>query len=218
MTLNRRLMLMLAFFFLAHALSAADGPDRAYRTGAPSIAVLKNQRMLVVTMMGDPDKVAPSALNVLYRHFFAAATDSEKNAAIAPRVRWSDPAFAADGKDRIGKYALPVSRDFPDIREPGVTVEEWRYGLTAEIMHYGDYASEPASMEILKAYLSERGLSVIGGFEEEYVQGRGTFYRGDPGGYATRLRVRIAAIRDELPPDAPVALRPAGTKAGEPGE
>jgi hypothetical protein len=208
MPLNRTLILALALFFLTHAFAGAGGPARAFRTGPPSISVLKNQRMLVVTMMGDPEQVSNTALNILYRHFFAAATDSEKNAAIAPRVRWSGTSFAADRKDRVGRYALPVSRDFPDVSGPGVAVEEWRYGLTAEIMHYGGYASEPASMDVLKAYVAERGMNIVGDYEEEYVQGRGTFYRGEPSGYATRLRVRIAAILDDVPGDAPIALRP----------
>jgi hypothetical protein len=185
--------------FLAFAASAASAEDAAappLQPGVPRLTVLKNQRMLVVTMKGDPSKTADKAVKTLYGAFFRSATEAEKNAPLEPRVRWSFASPGTPRKDWIGEYALPVSQDFPAAVEGTARVEEWRYGLTAEILHVGPYAKETASIAILKDFIARNGYAVFGDLEEAYLQGPATFYDGKPEGYRTLIRFPVGNIQD----------------------
>lgn len=171
-------------------------PQGTEPTGTPTVTVLKNQRMLVVMAKGDPEKAGDAAMKILYREFFLNATEAEKNAAIAPRVRWAVYAPDVRKKDWIGKYALPVSADFPNPANGEAMIEEWRYGLTAELLHVGAPATKPASIEILKGYIARNGFVISGDFEEEYVQGKATFFQGRAEDNRTILRYPIMGIQD----------------------
>lgn len=171
-------------------------PQGTEPSGTPTVAVLKNQRMLVVVAKGDPEKARDAAMKILYRELFLNATEAEKNATIAPRVRWAICAPDVRKKDWIGKYALPISADFPEPASGEAMIEEWRYGLTAELLHVGAPATKPASIEILKGYIARNGFVISGDFEEEYVQGKATFFQGRSEDHRTILRYPIMGIQD----------------------
>lgn len=176
------------------ALAALAGlPIAAEPDSAPSIHVLGNQRMLTLTVPGDPAQVADSAVRMLLAQFFAGATEAEKNAPVTPRVRWTARADGARGRIRIGTYGLPVSAAFPAPRDRRFRLGDWHYGLTAEVLHGGPYAAVPAAADSLRAALERSGYAIQGGLEEEYVEGRGTLYQGDERKYKTLLRYPVAA-------------------------
>jgi hypothetical protein len=182
--------------FLGLGLVSAEEEPGKDPVGNPSLSVLKNQRVLVVTAMGHPSKAGDKALKLLFRKFFEGATEAEKNAPIAPRVRWVVTTTDTGRKDWIGRYALPVSADFVAPRKGEVVVEEWHYGLCAELLHVGDYASEAASLEILKGYIARNGFTIAGDFEEEFLQGRGALVETFTAEARTLLRYPIESIRD----------------------
>jgi hypothetical protein len=99
---------------------------------------------------------------------------------------------------RIGSDVTPcpsprISRNPPEARP------RWKNGVTAwsrEILHAGPYAAEAASIGILKDYIARNGFTVSGDFEEEYLQGRGTFFEGRPEEYRTILRFQVENIQD----------------------
>lgn len=186
---------ILPFLALA-AFGSGHDLDRSDPARTPKVTVHKNQRMLVVMAKGDPEKAGDAAMKILFREFFRNATEAEKNAPIAPRVRWTISAPDVRKKDWIGKYALPVSADFPETDGGGTVIEEWRYGLTAELLHIGKSAAKPASIEILKGYIARNGFAIAGDFEEEYIQGKATFFEGRPEDYRTLLRFPIMGIHD----------------------
>ncbi|GEM_PF-364177 len=192
---GRNLYLLLLIPAFA-AFGAGNGKPMAPADTHPAITVMKNQRVLVVTLTGDPGKVADKAMKILFGAFFRNATEAEKNAPIIPRVRWSFSPLDARKRDWIGNYALPVSDAFPDPKDGQARVEEWRYGLVAEILHRGPYENESRSIDALKDYIAANGFTIAGDFEEEYLQGRGTLYEGKPEGYLTVLRYRIENIQD----------------------
>lgn len=179
------------------ASNPGSAPDtRQDAEGAPVLTVMKNQRMLVVTMAGDPAKVGDKAMKTLYGIYFRNATEAEKNAPMSPRVRWASSPLGAPGAEWIGKYALPVSPEFPEPRSGGAYTEEWHYGLVAQTLHVGAYEKENGTVAALKDFIARNGFTVSGDFEEEYLQGRGTFYEGAPGTYRTLLRFPVENVQD----------------------
>jgi hypothetical protein len=196
-----------SLFLAATAFSERTAASGAVRS--PTIAVMKNQRMLVVTLKGDPEKVGDGAMRLLYSAFFRNATEAEKNAPLSPRVRWTLSPLDARKRDWIGNYALPISAGFRLTEENGkALIQDWRYGLVAEILHEGAYAEEPASIALLKDFIARNGFTVAGDFEEEYLQGRGTFYQGAPSGYRTLLRYPVENIQDFPKSYAPLSSIP----------
>jgi hypothetical protein len=201
--------LLLLPLFLALAVSGAETPAAAAgEKPKPGITVMKNRRMLVLTLKGDPAKVGDKAMHILYGAFFKSATEAEKNAPIVPRVRWAFSPWEARKRDWIGSYGLPVSDDFRQPENGAVRVEEWRYGLVAEILHIGPYETEAASVLILKDYIAANGFTVSGDFEEEYLQGRGTLNGGSPGEYRTILRYQVDNIQDFPKASVPLTSLP----------
>lgn len=214
--MNRRtgLIILTLPLFLAWAAWGAGGAGGAggAKTPAadqgakiePAITVRKNQRMLVVTMKGDPAKVRDKAMKILYGAFFRNATEAEKNMPIIPRVRWAFSAPQARKRDWIGSYALPISIDFTEPGDGTARIEDWNYGLVAEILHIGPYEKEAASIGILKDHIAANGFTISGDFEEEYLQGRGIlsesasqgFSEVSPEAYRTILRYQVDNIQD----------------------
>ncbi|MDA8101295.1 MAG: hypothetical protein M0042_16870 [Nitrospiraceae bacterium] len=179
-----------AYFFMP------KGPDvAAYEfLKDPRIAKMPDQKMLVVTAKGDPNAVGGKAFKLLFSTYFKIP-GVPKNA-IAPRARWVGDMNVKSSW--TGYYALPVpetTTQLPAIdAEPGYTVElaTWAYGDVAEILHKGPYSEERPTIERLHSYVAQQGYKVIGEHEEEYIKGPGMFSAGDPKGYYTIIRLRVA--------------------------
>lgn len=176
------------------------GPDvAAYEfLKDPRIAKMPDQKMLVVTAKGDPNAVGGKAFKLLFSTYFKIP-GVLKTTAIAPRARWVGDMNVKSSW--TGYYALPVpeaATQLPAIHaEPGYTVElaTWAYGDVAEILHRGPYSEERPTIEKLHQYIARQGYKVIGEHEEDYIKGPGMFSAGDPKGYYTIIRLRVAKAK-----------------------
>ena len=158
----------------------------------PRITNMNSQWMLVVRERGNPNLAAKHAFRLLFKTYYRYADKHEKKNFKAPRARWplinlQDTSM----KTWEGQYGIPVSDSFPVPKEDGVKLEKWEYGSTAEILHKGSYASEPATVQKLIRFIEDHRYQIIGEHEEEYLRGPGMFFRGNPGGYLTIIRYRV---------------------------
>lgn len=174
------------------------GPDvsRYEYLKEPQISEKPDQPVLVVEAKGDPNTVGGKAFSLLYKTYYSLK-DNAKSFTVAPRARWPH-IIAATPKDQwLGRYALPVSATakLPDNFKavPGlkVSLEDWKYGTVAEILHIGPYSAETPTIERLRDFIKAKGYRIIGEHEEEYVKGPSMFGPGDPNKYYTIIRYRV---------------------------
>ncbi len=162
----------------------------------PRITTMSDQKMLVVTAKGDPNIVGGKAFKLLFQTYFKIP--NAPKSMIVPRARWVGDMNVKSSW--TGYYALPVpgeTAQLPAIEaEPGYQVEllTWVYGEVAEILHIGPYADEPPTIEKLHRLIKEQGYKIVGEHEEEYLKGPGMFFAGDPKGYYTIIRLRVAKL------------------------
>ncbi len=191
-------VLILAAFLLV--LLMPKGPDPAAYDflKQPRITKMPDQRMLVVTAQGDPNVVGSKAFKLLFRTYYKIP-NVPKAIAPAPRARWVGDMNVKSSW--TGYYALPVpeaTSQMPAVSaEPGFRIEllSWTYGEVAEILHIGPYSEEKATIEKLHGFIRAQGYKIIGEHEEEYIKGPGMFFRGDPNGYYTIIRYRVAKAK-----------------------
>lgn len=176
------------------------GPDvRQYEfLKEPRITNLPDRKMLVVTAKGDPNITGSAAFKLLFQTYFKVP-GVPKSPRQAPRARWTGD--MNEKSTWTGYYALPVpdgTAQLPDIETPpGLSVElaTWNYGEVAEILHIGPYQEETANIERLHAFIEKQGYRITGEHEEEYLKGPGMFLAGDPKGYYTIIRLRVAKAK-----------------------
>jgi len=151
---------------------------RATARKRPAILELPAQRMAVARSMGDPNVVGADAIWPLYKavytiKFARKRAGSGPDFAVGPlRARWPNAATAAKEQWQ-GVWALPLPEDVETLPQKaqtaGVTIERWEYGTVAEIIHRGPYATEPATIARLLAFIAEQGYRPIGEHEEIYL-------------------------------------------------
>ncbi|MDP2984459.1 MAG: GyrI-like domain-containing protein [Candidatus Latescibacter sp.] len=61
----------------------------------------------------------------------------------------------------------------------------------AEILHIGPYDREEPAITRLTAFIKDKGYSIVGDHEEEYLKGPGMFSKGNPEKYYTIIRYRV---------------------------
>jgi effector-binding domain-containing protein len=190
------IILVACILFIAYFVLFPPGPDLSKYEflKQPRITNMPDQKMLVVTVQGDPNAVANKAFRLLFKTYFKIP-GVPKSMNVAPRARW-----AGDMKVKsswTGYYAMPVpeqTSSLPEISsEPGYKVEllTWEYGDVGEILHVGPYAEETPTIERLHQFIRQQGYEIIGFHEEEYLKGPSMVFRGDPAKYATIIRYRV---------------------------
>lgn len=177
------------------------GPDlsRYEYLKEPQISEKADQRMIVVVSKGDPNVVGGKTFGLLMKAYFSLKGGS-KSWQVAPRARWSFNLKNPGAKDQwIGRYALPIPADAtlpPNFKVAGqglkLSIETWKYGTVAEILHIGPYGAETPTIEKLQAFIKAKGYRIIGDHEEEYLRGPGMFGPGDPNKYYTIIRYQIS--------------------------
>jgi hypothetical protein len=202
--------LMLACAGLAWPAVPAQPTWDAFSESIPrtTVRVEKNQRMLALTVQGDPDLNGDSAMQALLRHFFAGAGEPEMNEPVQPRVRWLLRSPSLPRRAWIGIYGLPISETFPEPARGPAVVDTWAYGLIAESGYAGPYAGAQPAIDSLKAFVLGRGFTLFGGLEEVYVRGRGTLDQGNPAGYVTLIRYRVRELGDFPSAAPPLSANP----------
>ena len=164
----------------------------------PQIIDKAPQKLLVYEIVGNPNEAGGEAFGALFSTFFKLKKDHDLGQPI-PRARWPKP-LETPKEDWLGIYAMPVPTTVMEIPQkirdeyPKLKSETWTYGMTAEILHIGSYASEPATVEKLHQLLEREGYEISGPHEEEYLKGPGMFGPGNPVKYYTIIRYPVAKI------------------------
>ena len=150
----------------------------------PKISTKPDQNMLVADVKGAPEEVSGSAIGNLFKLVYKY---KDKNQPPGLRARWQ-----IDDKDEViaGQYGIPIKAGIK-VDQDGVKSAIWEYGQVAEILHIGSYASEEATINKLKKFISDNGYTIVGDHEEEYIKGPGMLFKGNPNNYRTIIRYRI---------------------------
>lgn len=186
---------VVAFLAIAALYLFQQGPDlsRYDLLKEPRITKMQDQKMLQVAATGDPNLVSEKAFKLLFKTYYKIPGVSKKKQ--SPRARWTGDVNVKSAW--TGYYALPVPAEtasLPPINpEPGYQVQlaTWEYGDVAEILHIGPYTQEAPTMQKLREFLKQQGYEIAGYHEEEYLEGPGTFSKGDPDKYMTIIRYRV---------------------------
>jgi hypothetical protein len=150
------------------------------------IVAMPNQKMAVMHLVGDPDRVMHFVLPALYSSVHdlnSRLHEAGKDFRVGHlRVRWPD---ARDGQlvlreEWHGVWGLPIPSDavslpvatlprsFPQFE---VEIETWEYGTVAQITHAGPSIEEELDIEHLERFIVEHGYDIAGPLEEEYLAG-----------------------------------------------
>jgi effector-binding domain-containing protein len=170
--------------------------------GIPRIVVLPSQRVLTLTVKGDPNAVAGPAFKKLFHTFHAHADKAEKRDAGHAMARWPLAQMDSAKVTWSGEYAFPVSGRFPALPAGEIRDTVWERGAVAEILHVGAYGSEAADIAALMGFLARNGYSAKGYHEEVYLKGPGMFFKGHPRNYRTLIRYQVDRVGE---PPAPIA-------------
>jgi hypothetical protein len=202
--MRKKIIIVVVVILILAALSLflimPTGPDLATYNflKQPRITKMPDQKMLVVTAQGDPNTVASKAFKLLFQTYYKISNGS-KAIAHAPRARWVGDMNVKSSW--TGYYALPVPEATAQLpaaaAEPEYKIEllSWAYGDVAEILHVGPYGAETPTIEKLHRFILSQGYRIIGEHEEEYIKGPGMFFQGDPAGYYTIIRYRVAKTK-----------------------
>lgn len=164
----------------------------------PQISEKAPQKMLVYEAAGNPNETVGEAFGALFSTFFKLKKAHDMDL-VAPLARWpKTPDTPMD--EWIGIYAIPVAESVMKIpakalnEHPALKLETWEYGLVAEILHKGSYASEGPTVERLHQFITNSGYEISGLHEEEYLKGPGMFGPGNPDKYFTIIRYPVAEM------------------------
>ena len=149
------------------------------RAFVPELMRLPKRRVLTVTTVGSPNKVAQRCVNALFgtaygTRFKVFAPLKKKMAIGRLACRWMNALKAPPSKWEA-RWGLEVSGPVTgrDLRQADpktrIRMADWDYGLVAQILHKGPYADEWPSIEKLHAFVQEKGYRIVGPHEEEYL-------------------------------------------------
>jgi len=149
------------------------------RASVPELTRLPRRRVLAVTTVGSPNRVAQRCVNALFgtaygTKFKVLAPKKRKLVVGRLACRWMNALEAPPAKWEA-RWGLEVAgaltgRDLLQAdRKTRVAIANWDYGLVAQILHKGPYAEEWPSIEKLHAFIKERGYRIAGPHEEEYL-------------------------------------------------
>jgi len=140
----------------------------------PQLLEMPSQKMAVVYMKGDPNKVMPQFLPALYGSVYKLKFELKKKGIEFKvdklRARWPNAHLVP--KDKwLGICGLPIPEDTTSLPQkvPGIEVkiEKWDYGTVAQILHIGPYSEEGATVERLHKFIKKNGYEIAGVHEEE---------------------------------------------------
>ena len=151
-------------------------PQKSISPKEPQILEMPSQRMAVVYMKGDPNKVMSQFLPALYGSVYKLKFELKKKGIEFKvdklRARWPN-AHLVPKDEWLGICGLSIPEDttslpqkVPDIE---VKIEKWDYGTVAQILHIGPYSEEGATVERLHKFIEENGYEIAGVHEEEYL-------------------------------------------------
>jgi hypothetical protein len=175
-----------------------NGPDLSSYLALkdPAIKFMKPQKVLQIEAHGVPEKTGSQAFGILFKAYFGLKNVPKGKGMPAPRGRWplSD---SIPQEQWIGRYAMPLPDTVKEVQFPevpkgmSITIATWQYGEVAEILHIGPYDKEAPTVERLRRFIGEKGYTIAGEHEEEYLKGPGMFFKGKPSQYMTIIRYPV---------------------------
>lgn len=145
----------------------------------PVISNLPPRKVVSVTSHGDPNKVMDRYMKALYGAAYYAKMKVYKPKGIKMPLgklaaRWPD-AHLKPKDEWTGIWGVEVpdyvtendlEQKDPEIK---VTLETWKGGEYAEILHLGPYSEEGPTIEKLHSFIKDSGYTIAGDHEEEYL-------------------------------------------------
>lgn len=145
----------------------------------PQISKLDDRKVLSVTSKGDPNKVMEPYMKALYGAAYYAKMKIYKPKGIKMELgkltaRWPDAHLKLkDEWTGIWGLAIPeyVTKKNIIQKDPKilVTIETWKGGEYAEILHLGAYKDEGPTVQKLHDFIQSSGYELAGPHEEEYL-------------------------------------------------
>jgi hypothetical protein len=165
----------------------------------PKFSEMKDEKMIEVTLQGDPNQTAGKGIGMLYGTFFQLKKYGNELNNVAPRARW--PVTDQSKKETwTGVFGLPVSEAVKEMppqksgENTQVKLTTWEYGTVAEILHIGPYNREKETINKLKQFITDQGYEITGDHEEEYLKGPGMLPLTLPSNYYTIIRYRVRKL------------------------
>lgn len=189
------LILVIPLLLLALALGGVYywmmNPDlSAYdHLQAPQISDKADETVITSSATGIPGEISGNAIAELFQKYYQLE-NVDKSKMPAPKARWEGE-YDPTASTLKGEFALAVPQGTPNSKI-------WKYGITAEILHIGSYASEAPTVEKLKKYITEQGYEISGDHEEEYLKGPMWFLKGNPDKYQTIIRYPVKKISTDV--------------------
>ncbi len=170
----------------------------------PRIADKPSELVLEVPFSGSKDAVIAEAFGKIFNAYYSLKGVPKGGPSFkAPKARFRFPIdLSMPAEERLkaiagnpweGAVGIPVPEGTvltERAKAAGARLARWEYGMTAEILHLGSYATEPPTIQKLEDFIKARGYRVSGDHEEEYLRGgdgRGT----KPEDFWTIIRYRV---------------------------
>ncbi len=151
-------------------------PRKSIPPKEPQHLEMPSQKMAVVYMKGDPNKVMPEFLPALYGSVYKLKFELKKKGIEFKvdklRARWPN-AHLVPKDEWLGICGLPIPENTTSMPQKvsgiEVKIEQWDYGTVAQSLHIGPYSEEGAMVERLHKFIADSGYDIAGVHEEEYL-------------------------------------------------
>ena len=145
----------------------------------PQISKIADRKVVTVTSTGDPNVVMEPYMKALYGGVYHAKMKVYKpkgvkmelgklsafwpDAHLKPKAEWTG-IWGVQVPEYVTEQDI-VQKD-PKIK---VSVETWKGGDCAEILHLGAYTEEAPTIKMLHDFIEKEGYKLAGPHEEEYL-------------------------------------------------
>jgi effector-binding domain-containing protein len=192
--------------FLFFRFSGPKKEDYIYLQ-EPRIVVKADTTALMVKFDGLPDIVIREAFGKLFKVYYSLKGVKKGPGQPAPVARYEN-IFEVMKRAGSGDYKTVVWKGFTAIPlPPGVKelsekarsepypayIETLPYGTVAEIVHFGPYEKEKATIDKLLQHIKVQGYEVSGLHEEEYIRGPGVPFVKSAD-YITIIRYQVSKV------------------------
>jgi hypothetical protein len=145
----------------------------------PELVTLPDITVATVHTSGNPEGLGAEVMKALYGAVYGLKFALKKRGVEMklgePRARWAWTPGQETTGELDGDWAVPVpdgttEEDLPQKSDAyHVTVDTWRYGECARILHQGAYDAEEPTVARLAAFIAESGYEIAGMLEEWYL-------------------------------------------------
>jgi len=135
-------------------------PQKSTSRKKPQILEMPSQKMAVVYMKGDPNKVMSQFMPALHGSVYKLKFELKKKGiefkVSGLRARWPN-AHLVPKDEWLGICSLPIPEEATSIPQKvpaiEVKIEQWDYGTVAQILHIGPYSEEQPTVERLHKFI-----------------------------------------------------------------